>query len=139
MKTLLKLLACAVFSLVAGLAFTQPSPPGDPDRADRGLKALGLTTEQVTQVRDLLEKGRAATRVQKANLDVLDAQIRAAMVVATPDLKVVNGLVDQKMALLGSLEKQRLAQEVQLRQLVGDPLFDRAHKALRTLDRVKLR
>ena len=133
MTTFLKLVACAALSLVAGLAFSQPAPPSaaavpGPGRA---LKALGLTDDQVTQVTDLVEKGRVTAKTQRASLGVVNAQIRQAMVASTPDLKAVNALVDQKAALGASMEKARLAEEVQLRQIVGDKVFDRVQVALR--------
>jgi len=119
MRTLTKLLVCATFSLAAGLAFAQPP---------KALKALGLTEEQITQVTDVVDKARLAAKAQRASVDVLEAQIRQAMVPTNPDLKVVNGLVDQKAALLATLEKQRLAEELQIRQIVGDKAFDQARK-----------
>lgn len=138
MRTLTKLLVCAVFSLAAGLAFSQPAPAGPP-RAERTLKALGLTEDQITQVNDVVEKARGVAKVQRASVQVLEAQIHQAMVAASPDLKVVNGLVDQKSVLVAGLEKQRLAEEVQIRQIVGDQVFDQARGLLNKTAKAKKR
>jgi Spy/CpxP family protein refolding chaperone len=133
MTTFMKLMACVALSLVAGLAFSQPAPPvpGVPPGPVRALKALGLTDDQVTQVTDLVDKTRVAAKAQRASLGVIVAQIRQAMAAPTVDLKAVNALVDQKAALGAVLEKARWAEEVQLRQIVGDKAIDQVRLALR--------
>ena len=129
MKTITKIFAVAVFSLVAGFASAQPLPfAGGNDHAQM-LKHFGLTDDQAKQVGDLMLKEQTAVVPQFAQLKVLDAQIELAMTASNTDLKAVNSLVDKKAQLRADIEKQFLAVEAQVHQIVGDQLFFELRRA----------
>jgi Spy/CpxP family protein refolding chaperone len=127
MKTLSRLLVSAVLALVTSFAFTQPMPMpmslmGGQNHTEI-LKRLGLSDDQTKQVVDIMAKELVAVVPQRAQLKVLNAQIELAMTATNPDLKAVDALVDKKTQLRGDIEKQFLAIEAQVHQIVGDQLF----------------
>lgn len=124
MKTRLKLLFSVILMAAGALAFAQTNDDavGNPGKH---LKALGLTDAQVTQVTDIWTKTEGFARTQMAQMRVTHAQIDLAMNAASPDLTAINALVDKNTQLMAELRKKVLAAEVQIKQIVGDPVFYR--------------
>ena len=99
MKTIARRLFFALLVSVAGFAVAQAAPMPGVQRQHQMLKGLGLTDDQVTQVTDLFAKNQAANQTKRAQIKVLQAQIELGMTQPTTDLKAVDALVDQKIAL----------------------------------------
>lgn len=135
MRSIHKILLCLAFATVAGGAFAQPGPGPGMGQGPRDPKAFlvqqGVSDAVAQQVVDLWTQALSAAEAKRADLKVIEAQIRQAMVPANPDLKAVNALVDRKVALQADLEKARLALEAKVHQLIGDPLFAKIQMAHR--------
>jgi len=139
MRSIRKIAVCLALAAVAGLATAQPLPstgptqgPGRPglERAQADFwKSTGLSDALVTQVKDLTAKFRSNAKTKRAEIGVVEAQIKLAMTAATPDLNAVNGLVDKKTQLRADLEKQTLALAARIHQLVGDEAFAKIEAA----------
>jgi Spy/CpxP family protein refolding chaperone len=124
MNAFSRIVACAVFAVVAGTAFSQPAPgPAPVPNRTEWLKHAGLTDDQVKQVTDILAKHRTDAAPQLAQLKVLNAQIEQAMTGPSPDVKAASALVDKKAQLRADLEKQFLAAQAQIHQVVGDQKY----------------
>jgi len=128
MNALSRIVACAVFAVVAGTAFSQPAPGPALNRTE-WLKHAGLTDDQVKQVTDIVAKQRTDAAPQLAQVKVLNAQIEQAMTGPSPDLKAASALVDKKALLRADLEKQFLTAQVQIHQVVGDQKYVELKKA----------
>jgi Spy/CpxP family protein refolding chaperone len=129
MKAFSRLVAAAVFALVASFAFSQPMPVGGGQTQIERLKHFGLSDDQAKQVSDILTKERTTAVPQRAQLKVLNAQIELAMTASKPDLNAVNALVDKKAQLRTEMEKQFLASAAEIHGIVGDQLFAQLSQA----------
>ncbi len=123
MKSILQKILFALMVSTAGLTFAQPAPMPPGPQVEQRLKGLGLTDDQVTQVTDLYSKTQAANQTKRAQIKVLNAQIELGMTGSSPDLKALDVLVDQKVALQADIEKQFLAMGAQVHKIVGDTAY----------------
>ena len=121
MKRLLVLAVSAVLLGLGGTAFAQEAPSGPHHRPY--WETLGLTQDQMTRVKSIFEGSKAFVRVEKAKLGVVKAKIRLAMTSSAPDIKAIDALVDQQMALTAVIEKNMLEAAAKIHTLVGDQAY----------------
>jgi hypothetical protein len=84
------------------------------------LKKLGLSDAQVTQVMDVQKKTQDLVRQDSVSLRLIRDKIDQALLPANPDVKAVNGLVDQAAQTRAEMQKALLGARIQLRQIMGD-------------------
>lgn len=126
MHRIARVLFLSLMIPLTAMSFAQPAPPAD--RQHQMLKSAGLTDDQAARVADVFTSAQEAMRTQRAQLQVLDAQIRLAMTAPSPDMKAVGALVDQKAKVRAELEKQSLATEAEIHKIAGDPAFGKLKK-----------
>ena len=130
MNTFARIAAVAVLSFLATGASAQA--PAEP--MNRGghpfLKHLGLTDDQVGQVESILKSSAALYRTDRAQIKVLRAEVELALTKSSPDQKAISALVDKKLQIQGEIEKQRITEELQIRQIVGDDAYFQVRGAL---------
>lgn len=111
----------AVVLLVLPVALFAQSPK---EVAANQLKRIGLSDAQAAQVLDIESKTRSAVRQDLAQLRLLHAQMDKALLPSNPNLQEVNGYIAQMAQTHADLMKTAVGARVQLRQIMGDDIYD---------------
>jgi hypothetical protein len=109
-----------IFFLMLPVALFAQSPR---DRETAMLKNFGLNDSQIAQVFEIQDKTRATIRQDAAQLRLLHAQLRKALLPANPSMQEVNGFIDQMAQTRSDLLKASVGARVQLRQIIGEENF----------------
>jgi Spy/CpxP family protein refolding chaperone len=96
------------------------------NREDVILKSLKLSDTQISQVKEIEKSVMSEVRADRANIQLLNAQIKVALLPSTtgPDLNAIDKLIDQKAALRASVQKALVASQAKLVQIIGQDNFD---------------
>jgi hypothetical protein len=106
--------------------FAQNLSANPSNREDTILKSLKLSDIQITQVKEIEKSTMSEVRADRANIQLLNAQIKVALLPSTtsPDLIAVDKLIDQKAELRASIQKALVASRAKLVQIMGQDDFD---------------
>jgi Spy/CpxP family protein refolding chaperone len=122
-KTILAGLGAGVIALgVAAAGIAQPPPPGEHGpwmgRGDRMAEFLGLTDQQQTEVRKLMEDRRGDSRALWEKLKTNREAMQQALESASPDPAAVGELAIEAHKLHQQMQALREAQDQAIRNLL---------------------
>jgi Spy/CpxP family protein refolding chaperone len=120
-----KMVAALLLALAAGAAFAQT----DEDR--RLWQKLGLNDQQIGQVREIFERADKVVRESRAEIDVLKAELRRALLREPVDMAQVEKQLRSGLEWEYRLRLAQIRRQVDLRHLLGDETYARLMQALR--------
>ncbi len=120
-----KVVAVLLLALAAGAAFAQT----DEDR--RTWQRLGLSEEQIGQVREIFERTDKVVREARAEIDVLKAQMRRLLLNEPVDMQQVEKQLRAGLEWEYRLRLAQIRRQVDLRRVLGDETYARLMQAIR--------
>ena len=120
-----KIVAVLLLALAAGAAFAQT----DEDR--RIWQKLGLSEQQIGQVRETFERADKVIREARAEIDVLKAELRRLLLREPVDMEQVEKQLRASLEWEYRLRLAQIRRQVDLRKLLGDETYARLMQAIR--------
>ena len=120
-----KMVAALLLALAAGAAFAQT----DEDR--RIWQKLGLSEQQVGQVREIFERTDKVVREARAEIDVLKAELRRLLLREPVDMDQVQKQLRAGLEWEYRLRLAQIRRQVDLRSVLGDETYARLMQAIR--------
>jgi Spy/CpxP family protein refolding chaperone len=120
-----KIVVVLLLALAAGAAFAQ----ADEDR--RTWQRLGLSEEQIGQVREIFQRTDKAVREARAELDVLKAELRRLLLREPVDMEQVEKQLRSSLEWEYRLRLAQIRRQVDLRKVLGDETYARLMQAIR--------
>lgn len=108
-------------AIAVALAAVARNPLRDPQVA----KDLGLTPEQIQKLEDLRYRHQAEMIDQRGDLQKKMLDLRREMEKDTPDLAVVNRLIDETAMLRAAMGKARASHRLELRKVFTPEQWDK--------------
>ena len=109
-------------SIAAGLSLAPPAAPAQPADPQPNLEALagdlGLSSAQLGQIRTLIDAGRKQEIALRAEMEVIEVDLRRELTRAEPDEGKVAGWADKLGSLDGSVRKSRILTWVKMRKVL---------------------
>jgi Spy/CpxP family protein refolding chaperone len=113
----------AIIGLFVGvLSLASPSAPAQPGDAQPDLESLagelGLSRAQLGQIRSLVDAGRKQEIALRAEMDVIEVDLRRELTRAAPDETRVASWADRLGSLDGAVRKSRILTWVKMRKVL---------------------
>jgi hypothetical protein len=114
----------AIIGLFAGVLSLAPPPaPAQPRDAQPDLESLagelGLSSAQLGQIRSLVDAGRKQEIALRAEMDVIEVDLRRELTRTAPDELKVASWADKLGALDGAVRKSRILTWVKMRKVLS--------------------
>lgn len=111
-KKLLGIVAVACSLILSNAAFSHSMDCG------KGLKgmleSLNLDDAQKEKIKPIMDQQDATMKDLAAQMDALDVKMNEQMNAAQPDQSAIDGLVEQKVKLIGQMMKAKIMAKVQI-------------------------
>jgi Spy/CpxP family protein refolding chaperone len=122
-----------------------PGPCGDDERSfgrgggdisrlvrnEEAAKKLGVTDEQIAQLREMAYQGEIEQIKGHADLEIAHIELRRLMDSAKPTEEAVGKAVDKISALEAQLQKARFGEMLKARQILGEETMQKLRDAMR--------
>ena len=93
---------------------------------------LGVTDEQLAQLKDSAYKSRQASIKLHAELDLARLELSHLMDADSPDVAAVDKAVDQASAIEAQLQKMRIKEQLKVREILGSETLEKLQQKMRS-------
>ncbi len=109
-------------AVLIGISLAPAAAPAQPDDAQPDLEALagdlGLSSAQLAQIRTLIDARRKQEIALRAEMEVIEVDLRRELTRAAPDEGKVAGWADKLGSLDGSMRKARILTWIKMRKVL---------------------
>ena len=94
-------------------------------------KKLGVTEDQLNQLREMTYQGEIQQVKSRADLDVARLELRHLIDSANPTEEAIGQAVDKVSGLEAQLEKARISEMLKTRQILGEEIMGKIREAMK--------
>ncbi len=118
----------------AGMKGFGPPGGGGLDRLVRdaeAAKSLGVTDEQLSQVREIAYQSEILQVKNRADLEIAQMELRRVLESAKPTEEAVGKAVDKISALEAQIQKARISEMLKIRGILGEEMIAKLRDSMR--------
>lgn len=111
-----------------------PGPGGGMNwlvRNEEAAKKLGVTEDQLSQLREITYQGEVQQIRGRADLEIAQIELRRLIDSAKPTEEAIGQAVDKISALEAQLQKARIGEMLKMRQILGEETLGKIRDAMR--------